>query len=162
MTQNEPIVANSITIPPEEEEDYYKFFGIEDQKTYIEDCLSHYYKKPMIPLKETEQPDLEHPPGSEQKLHDVSVVPKKKGRKTTEKHQKTSSSSDTKKVTKVASKTAKAAKAVAAAASASASDSASEAVGKGKAVTTSKKAKSSAKVKAGGRYTKRNRKRNIY
>jgi hypothetical protein len=48
ITQNEPLVANSITIPPEGTEDYYKFFGIEEHKKYIEDTLSHYelFKKP--------------------------------------------------------------------------------------------------------------------
>jgi len=47
-TKNEPLVANSITIPPEGIEDYYKFFGIEEHKKYIEDTLSHYelFKQP--------------------------------------------------------------------------------------------------------------------
>ena len=44
ITQNEPLVANSITIPSEGTEDYYKFFGIEEHKKYIEDILIHYYK----------------------------------------------------------------------------------------------------------------------
>ena len=44
ITQNEPIVANSITIPPEGITDYYKFFGIEEHKKYIEDILAHYEK----------------------------------------------------------------------------------------------------------------------
>jgi len=39
-TVNEHLVANSITIPPEEEYEYYKFFDIEDHKDYIEDILS--------------------------------------------------------------------------------------------------------------------------
>ena len=43
MTKNEPLVANSITIPPEGI-DYYKFFGIEEHKKYIEDILTHYEK----------------------------------------------------------------------------------------------------------------------
>ena len=42
MTTNEKLVANSLTIPPEGIEDYYKFFGIEEYKTYIEDILEHY------------------------------------------------------------------------------------------------------------------------
>lgn len=43
MTTNEKLVANSITIPPEGT-DYYKFFGIEEHKKYIEDILEDYYK----------------------------------------------------------------------------------------------------------------------
>jgi hypothetical protein len=43
-TMNEPLVANSITIPPEGIVDYYKFFGIEEHKKYIEDILAHYEK----------------------------------------------------------------------------------------------------------------------
>ena len=42
-TQNEPLVANSLTIPPEDV-DYYKFFGIEGHKKYIEDILENYEK----------------------------------------------------------------------------------------------------------------------
>jgi hypothetical protein len=41
-TKNEPLVANSITIPPEDITDYYKFFGIESYQKYIEDILAHY------------------------------------------------------------------------------------------------------------------------
>jgi hypothetical protein len=44
MTKNEPLVANSITIPPEGTADYYRFFGIEEHKKYIEDILAHYDK----------------------------------------------------------------------------------------------------------------------
>ena len=44
MTKNEPLVANSITIPPEGTTDYYKFFGIEEHKKYIEELLAHYEK----------------------------------------------------------------------------------------------------------------------
>jgi len=40
--KNEPFVANSITIPPEDVDDYYKFFGIQEHKKYIEDVLAHY------------------------------------------------------------------------------------------------------------------------
>jgi len=39
ITQNEPAIANSITIPPEGVDDYYAFFGIEEHKKYIEDVL---------------------------------------------------------------------------------------------------------------------------
>ena len=42
MTINEKLVANSITIPSEGIVDYYKFFGIEEHKKYIEDILEHY------------------------------------------------------------------------------------------------------------------------
>jgi hypothetical protein len=41
-TKNEPLVANSITIPSEGTSDYYKFFGIEEHKKYIEGTLAHY------------------------------------------------------------------------------------------------------------------------
>ena len=44
MTKNEPLVANSIAIPPEDITDYYKFFDIEEHKKYIEDLLSQYEK----------------------------------------------------------------------------------------------------------------------
>jgi len=43
-TKNERLVANSITIPPEGTADYYKFFGIEEHKKYIEEILAHYEK----------------------------------------------------------------------------------------------------------------------
>jgi len=48
MTKNEPLVANSITIPTEGITDYYKFFDIEDYKEYIEDILKKYelFKQP--------------------------------------------------------------------------------------------------------------------
>ena len=193
ITQNEHLVANSITIPPEEEEDYYKFFGIVDQKTYIEDALSHYYKKQTKPLKESkettvkpiaaaaadaaaaaadadadadaddndtdtdtddtddeaEAPVRHFGPGYGHDMH-VSVEPKKKGKKNTEKKEKREkkpSSSATKKMTQVASKSAKADAAAA------------KPARKGKAVTGSKKAKSSIKANAGGggRGSKRNR-----
>ena len=53
MTKNEPLVANSITIPPEGIVDYYKFFGIQQHKKYIEDILSHYetFKAPKRGVK---------------------------------------------------------------------------------------------------------------
>lgn len=40
ITQNEHLVANSITIPPEDVDDYYVFFDIEKDKKYIEDILT--------------------------------------------------------------------------------------------------------------------------
>jgi hypothetical protein len=51
MTTNEKLVANSITIPPEGVDDYYKFFDIEEDKKYIEDILTLYYNgsKKIIP-----------------------------------------------------------------------------------------------------------------
>jgi hypothetical protein len=173
-TQNEPIVANSITIPPKEEKDYYKFFGIEDQKKYIEDALSHYYNKQTKSIKETK--DTEKPiadttattttavadnhvmDDDETDTDDdiaavaSSATPKKKGKKNTEKKEKREkkpSSSATKKITQVASKLAKA--------DASAGT-AEKPAKKGKAATSSKKAKSSIKVtEGGGRGSKRNR-----
>jgi hypothetical protein len=42
MPTNEKLVANSITIPPDGVDDYYKFFGIQEHKKYIEDVLAHY------------------------------------------------------------------------------------------------------------------------
>ena len=46
-TLNEHLIASSITIPPYVV-DYYKFFGIEKYKKYIEDILSEYNKTPII------------------------------------------------------------------------------------------------------------------
>jgi hypothetical protein len=42
MTKNEPLVANSITIPPIDVTDYYEFFGIQQYKPFIEKLLSDY------------------------------------------------------------------------------------------------------------------------
>jgi hypothetical protein len=57
ITQNEPLVANSITIPPVSITDYYKFFDIEQHKQYIEDTLKQYdetkTKQPMDAKKQT-------------------------------------------------------------------------------------------------------------
>jgi len=55
-TMNEPLVANSITIPPSDVTDYYKFFGIEKYKDYIEDTLEKYelFKQPKKTKTETE------------------------------------------------------------------------------------------------------------
>jgi hypothetical protein len=56
-TMNEPIVANSLTIPPEGVTDYYEFFGISEHKHYIEDTLAKYAAskapKPRAPRKTT-------------------------------------------------------------------------------------------------------------
>lgn len=53
MTTNERLVANSLTIPPEGTDNYYKFFDIEEHKKYIEDILSHYenFKAPKREAK---------------------------------------------------------------------------------------------------------------
>lgn len=40
--QNEPLVANSITVPPADVVDYYEFFGIQEHKAYIESLLNDY------------------------------------------------------------------------------------------------------------------------
>ena len=57
MTKNEPLVANSLTIPPEGVADYYEFFGISEHKQYIEDTLAKYAAskapKPRAPRKTT-------------------------------------------------------------------------------------------------------------
>jgi hypothetical protein len=71
ITQNETLVANSITIPPEDVDDYYAFFDIEKDKKYIEDILTHYYKGSKNPLiKEDEVED-------ETKTNTKEVEPKK-------------------------------------------------------------------------------------
>ena len=48
MTKNEPLVANSLTIPPEGVENYYEYFGITKYKKYIEEILEKYkeFSKP--------------------------------------------------------------------------------------------------------------------
>jgi hypothetical protein len=55
MTKNEPLVANSLTIPPEGITDYYEFFGISEHKQYIEDTIAKYAAskapKPRAPPK---------------------------------------------------------------------------------------------------------------
>ena len=55
MTKNEPLVANSLTIPPEGITDYYEFFEISEHKQYIEDALAKYAAskapKPRAPAK---------------------------------------------------------------------------------------------------------------
>jgi hypothetical protein len=48
---NEPLVANSITIPPVSVDDYYIFFGIEKHKKYIEDVI-----KTLCPLIHFDSP----------------------------------------------------------------------------------------------------------
>ncbi len=174
-TQNEPIVANSITIPSEEEKDYYKFFGIEDDKKYIEDALSRYYKKttPLKESKETEKsvtiaaaaedddddatdddddpaaPSRHLGPGYGHDKHVSTAESKKKGQKKKEKREKIPSSTGTKKITKVASKSSKA----------DSVDTGAAAETPTKKGKSAKKAKSSIKAKAGG--SKQNRSRTL-
>ena len=59
MTKNEPLVANSITIPPDGVTDYYKFFDIEKHKQYVEDTLKQYDETKTKEPKQTrkKQPD---------------------------------------------------------------------------------------------------------
>ena len=55
MTKNEPLVANSLTIPPEGTKNYYEFFfddKAEEYKNYIEEILKH-YKTFKAPNRET-------------------------------------------------------------------------------------------------------------
>ena len=54
ITVNEPLVANSITIPPEGVDDYYKFFEIEKHSDYIDDMLTH-YNKTQQPKNDTDK-----------------------------------------------------------------------------------------------------------
>jgi hypothetical protein len=60
-TMNESLVANSITVPPIGVKDYYRFFGIEKHKSYIEDILTHYesFKQPKKPATEKPKPKKE-------------------------------------------------------------------------------------------------------
>ena len=56
MTKNEPLVANSLTIPPKGTTNYYKFFfedKAEEYKVYIEKILAHYeqFKAPKREAK---------------------------------------------------------------------------------------------------------------
>lgn len=55
MLQNEPLVANSISIPEEGIKDYYKYFNIEEHKTFIEEVFSNYEEsiKPKSRKKKT-------------------------------------------------------------------------------------------------------------
>jgi len=56
ITQNEPLVANSLIIPPEEVSDYYKFFDLEKHKKFIEEYLAHYDTfKPSKKISKTEK-----------------------------------------------------------------------------------------------------------
>jgi hypothetical protein len=77
ITQNEPIVANSITIPPEGTADYYKFFGIEEHKKYIEDMLKHYesFKAPKR-LAKTEKSKEKKEGGSQTKFNKTRKIRK--------------------------------------------------------------------------------------
>jgi hypothetical protein len=64
-TMNEPLVANSITIPPNDVTNYYKFFDIEKYKDYIEGVLAQYesFKQPKEPKTnaETKEEEAEEP-----------------------------------------------------------------------------------------------------
>jgi hypothetical protein len=83
MTKNEPLVANSITIPPEGVDDYYTFFDIASDKKHIEDILSH-YKTPPPTVKESspqfneeKEEDEEGEEKEKEKLH-ATEKPKSK------------------------------------------------------------------------------------
>lgn len=54
MTKNEPLVADSITIPPTDVTDYYEFFGIQQYKSFIEKLLTDYnvFKAPKRKVEE--------------------------------------------------------------------------------------------------------------
>jgi hypothetical protein len=55
ITQNEPLVANSISIPPIEVTDYYEFFGLTpEHKSFIETTLA-LYNTFKAPKKKTEK-----------------------------------------------------------------------------------------------------------
>ena len=93
MTKNEPLVANSITIPPEGTADYYKFFGIEEHKKYIEDILAHYekFKAPKrdgtrkaknSPVNETRKVEVAKKPAPKRKVSKKAAKPKQGGRRT--------------------------------------------------------------------------------
>lgn len=58
ITQNEPLVANSISIPPEGTTDYYKYFDIEEHKSYIKGILAKYaaFKAPKRVAKTAKAP----------------------------------------------------------------------------------------------------------
>lgn len=57
-TKNEPLVANSISLPPIGTVDYYKFFDIETDRTYIEEMLAHFYGRDTITKTTTSTPKL--------------------------------------------------------------------------------------------------------
>ncbi len=93
MTKNEPLVANSITIPPEGITDYYKFFGIEEHKKYIEEILSHYekFKAPKrdgtrkaknSSVNETRKVEVAKKPAPKRKVSKKAAKPKQGGRRT--------------------------------------------------------------------------------
>ena len=80
MTKNEPLVANSITIPPEDVDDYYAFFDIENDKKYIEDILTHFYKgSKNIIVKEVEDDPqkIENEDKEDELENEQEVEPKK-------------------------------------------------------------------------------------
>jgi superfamily II DNA or RNA helicase len=76
-TKNEPLVANSITIPSEGVSDYYKFFDIQEHKKYIEDMLKHYesFKAPKR-LAKTEKSKEKKEGGSQTKFNKTRKIRK--------------------------------------------------------------------------------------
>jgi hypothetical protein len=83
-TQNEPIVANSITIPPEGVEDYYEFFDIKKDQKYIEDILTHYYKGSKNITVQDEPEEIENDEENDEENdqeNDEEVKPKKTTKK---------------------------------------------------------------------------------
>jgi len=80
ITQNEPLVANSITIPPEDVDDYYAFFDIEKDKKYIEDILTHYYKgskNTVVKELEDDPQKIENEDKEDELENEQEVEPKK-------------------------------------------------------------------------------------
>jgi hypothetical protein len=69
MLKNEPLVANSISIPEEGIKDYYKYFNIEEHKTFVEEVFSNYEesikpksrKKKPTPKVKTPTPKVKTP-----------------------------------------------------------------------------------------------------
>ena len=91
ITQNEPLVANSITIPPKGITDYYKFFfedKAEEYKTYVEKTLDDYNKSsaPKNTTRKANKPEngTRKCPKTSEEPHPISgeCVPKCRGKKT--------------------------------------------------------------------------------
>ncbi len=67
--KNEPLVANTISIPEEGIKDYYKYFNIEEHKTFVEEVFSNYEesikpksrKKKPTPKVKTPTPKVKTP-----------------------------------------------------------------------------------------------------
>lgn len=77
ITQNEPLVANSITIPPDGVTDYYKFFDIEKHKQYVDDTLKQ-YDETKSKTKEPKQTRKKQP---DKPKTDGGTKPKRKTRR---------------------------------------------------------------------------------